>query len=493
MPRATFNRTNAEKEDGRITALAGGPIVVPVTTGEISYASGLFLSQAQQRTRVRRANRSSREESSAPVSIGIAVEDLRVGVPSLLEHPCRLSCIKSESLRTLLRASQIVKLLDLCKEQPGFEICDIGCLEESPMSGTDKFSVPTVQLSAHQKPGQEYTEAWIEVARTIYRHVQAQTTETFSVIINDPSFYKRLRLRPCTKDDAIFSQWNNVLAEILRTISLNGIHYFSCCRPGALELSSDFPATVLLGEDGMVPQEWKMIREQIIAILEAFGLESVGLLIWKDQKGLQADEYPNLWTAMFADDTPANLGSSLALHGLPATHPGTLGGWVELQDPETDKWVPYALTCARCVLPADGHGSSQENRNSIFDDWKANGIMSHIKDLSETIRSFEAERVSTEVQGAREKDELMPPDKSAAASKHLSEMFLRRKAKREQLQAYLDSKSNILGVVVAASALESQHKDGFLDWALVSPREDRPLGDNIVSILPKSNSASLTV
>ncbi|OJK03233.1 hypothetical protein ASPACDRAFT_1853798 [Aspergillus aculeatus ATCC 16872] len=56
---------------------------------------------------------------------------------------------------------------------------------------------------------------------------------------------------------------------------------------------------------------------------------------------------------------------------------GTLGCWVELQDPETDEWMLYALTSARSVLPTDAHVEScaQKGENTpAFDEWKTYGV-----------------------------------------------------------------------------------------------------------------------
>ncbi|RAK72859.1 uncharacterized protein BO72DRAFT_489396 [Aspergillus fijiensis CBS 313.89] len=490
---------SAEEEDRRAISLAGGPQVVPVTAHELSYASGFFLSSSGQRIRARRNNRSSRDESPNTTSDNHRIEeDLRVGVPSLFEPDYYRNLISPDHPLHTRNLDLALKALEICKENDLGMIDNVLFWKQRGLFEQDKPSVPTVKITVKRKPNDPgWAARATRAAWAVYHYLpelEGSATNEYNVAVEicDILFCakNRLRMQSCTVEDAIFPQWEAVLEAILRTILLTGVLHISCCRAGATSSISGSAPTVLLGVDPTASVDWKDSASR--PPLDLHGL-------------------PKSLTHGFKEDKPCEMGDSLASGHSPEAQ-GTLGCWVELQDPDTDEWMPYALTSARCVLPTDAHVEScaQKGENTpAFDEWKTYGvpfrdataarlllvdspglyeITMNMDNLDDLARDYEDEMRCERFQAAQAQNEPVSAPGDLKLWTYLNNTLTKIRAERAQIRKYQDNKNYEFGTVVAASGLKARQQEPsssevsspsvFLDWALVGMRADRRLGEN---------------
>ncbi|PYI19867.1 hypothetical protein BO99DRAFT_131320 [Aspergillus violaceofuscus CBS 115571] len=203
-----------EEKDRRAIALAGGPQVVPVTACELSYASGSFLSPSGQRARVRRNNRSSRDESlSLTIGKPRIEEDLRVGAPSLLELVCYRKVIGPEHPLRIQDLALTLKSFEICQEHDLEIGDDVQFWKQRGLLEQDKPSVTTVTISVKRKPTDpDWAARGTRAAWAVYHYLRelkdpAIVEDNVAVEIYDfLSARHRLRLQSCTEEDAIFPQ-----------------------------------------------------------------------------------------------------------------------------------------------------------------------------------------------------------------------------------------------------------------------------------------------
>ncbi|RAH44293.1 uncharacterized protein BO95DRAFT_465198 [Aspergillus brunneoviolaceus CBS 621.78] len=462
---------SAEKEDRRAISLAGGPQVVPVTAHELSYA----------------------DESPNTTSDNHRIEeDLRVGVPSLFEPDYYRNLISPDHPLHTRNLDLALKALEICKENDLGMIDNVHFWKQRGLFEQDKPSVPTMKITVKRKP---HDPGWparaTRAAWAVYHYLpelEGSATNEYNIAVEicDILFCAkyRLRLQSCTVKDAVFSQWEAVLEAILRTIPLAGVLYISCCRTGATSSTSGSAPTVLLGVDPTASVDWKVVREQIVTVLESFGLDSVGVLIRQD---------------------PASR-PPLDLHGLPKslTH--------GFEEDKPYEWMPYALTSARCVLPTDAHVEScaQKGENTpAFDEWKTYGvpfrdataarlllddspglyeIIMNMDNLDDLARDYEDEMRCERFQAAQAQNEPVSAPGDLKFWTYPNNTLTKIRAERAQIQKDQDNKNYEFGTVVAASGLKARQQEPsssevsspsvFLDWQLVRMRADRRLGEN---------------
>jgi hypothetical protein len=156
-------------------------------------------------------------------------------------------------------------------------------------------------------------------------------------------------MSPVFKTDAIFAKWNLVLRDILREVDLQDMRAIGCYRRGRSSEACSNPPTVLITVNTRSSKIWKPFREQIIDILERYGLNMVAVEFAKDEilrrgsatsKGIDRELLQG----------PAMIGQSIASHSDHESS-GSLGGFIQLQF--KGDWHEFALTCFHCVIPPD--------------------------------------------------------------------------------------------------------------------------------------------
>lgn len=335
------------------------PLVAPLTDNELSYASGCLLSPTPQvsrprataSSRLRRSNGSSNDESPVAESDGFLEADLRAGGPILCDSPCdtipytEKDARYRDALAHIGGHQGIVKLLDICREA-NLEALEIGfCGRRSVFTPRDDPTFTLLVVARRVGDG-----GWIRIARRLYDHLRAEGVTNASVEINDLRFQRRPHFVPCQPNDALFSVWERVAKEIVRSISISGIYTINCVRIGENESTTTFP-TILVGVDSRVQRHWNDTRDRICAILDKWELETVGVMIRKDvdpsRCGIRGRLVQPPRVEVCTDGTRP--GFSFAPNA-PIQGFGTFGGWVELLDHQTNTWLPFGLTCAHCCF-----------------------------------------------------------------------------------------------------------------------------------------------
>lgn len=351
--------------------LAYNPLVPAFMPSEMAYASiHEPYVQALQRhpslatrsspfpsssTRLRRSNGSSSDEEPVPGPDGFIEEDLRAGGPHLCESPCDTLNTIPRSHRhyasvTGDRGNKLVEELDDICQNAGVTLletrfCGRRC-------AFDTNTQPALTFLVLDKRQGVLDRAWMPLAKSLHRYLQRKGLGDINVEITDPRFGRRPSVFPCTPNDGIFHVWGVVAEDIMSSIDLTGIFTIGCFRVGEGVHPEGCPPTVLFGVDRRAPRDWKVVREATIEVLEQWGLTAVAVLIRKDTSTDIADYQQSLTTNPTKLCTKhANPGFSLSPHDNKDAL-GTLGGWVELKSPQTGNWVPFAITCFRCVLPS---------------------------------------------------------------------------------------------------------------------------------------------
>ncbi len=353
-----------------MAAIVENPLIAPVLPAELSYASPgirtrpptLFLG------RIRRSNGSSSDETPRPEPDGFEESDLRAGGPQLPESPCETTVTLPHTYKDhdLFKGygSYVLntQLADICRREnvhhDSLSFCGRRSVYEA---AADPIFTLLVVARRDQSTG-----SWINLARKLSDHLCGQGLQGLNVEITDPKFFERPSIHPCLATDAIFPVWTQVATDIAHGIDRTGVFTISCFRIGCDDDRLKCPPTVLLGVDKNVKRDWKVVREEIVSILDRHRLNGVAVTIRKDNEIIR-DGYP--------DDKDMGSRPNDCLPGpRPATSisprtihdsNGTLGGWVEVRGPTSGKWFPLALTCSHCCFPRE-QGLSEGDLKGIL-------------------------------------------------------------------------------------------------------------------------------
>lgn len=325
--------------------------------------------------------RGASDDAANPTADGYFVEHLRVGGPYLCPMPVYTSTTNIQPLDIPLPPSgstgesfedRVMKIIDKHRIQtPPIDLFpaekDGGFGRMDPTSvwlaqrGSGRYDEPEhlVDTLAILATRASLEDPWLDCVRDLREMLCHENLAHVCVEVVDGQAYgirnanQRLYTFPVFASDEIFAKWESVLGVILETVDLTDIRSISCYRRGRRKDVDVNPPTVLIIADTESNRCWKSTRENVVQILNNFDLYMVAVEISKDFVLESSD-----WT-MNKGIPPAlleagntKIGDSIALHQNTQSS-GTLGGFVELQNPETHQWHPYALTCFRCVDPAN--------------------------------------------------------------------------------------------------------------------------------------------
>jgi hypothetical protein len=383
------------------------PLHLPFAPREITWASSTMMTtDSGNRIRKRRSHGSPTDRAATPTEDGIIEIDYRAGGPVLCESPCTSNLFQ----HTLPRGHKYHNLLaneGHKVQSPIVHLCndeDIGgfvsvrlvgrrsvyALQEEPVP-TLLISMDRVQSDEHEREREvqgKGRRSWTDLVRifraslrkslaSIWQSELDQNNldldaDDFSVEIIDVRFYERESIHPCYSKDALYPVWTEVAEEIMaRVLDPTGIFTVGCFRVGGKIHTRDrywewtvkesrerCPPTVVIGVDRLVERDWTQVRETVMAILDARGLDEVAVLIRKD-----ADSRPEKLVGDWDPRSPLGVQDCRPDPGLGSSMNnsraagdvalGTLGAWVEVQELTTGDWVPMALTSANCCLPPE--------------------------------------------------------------------------------------------------------------------------------------------
>ncbi|KAL4925541.1 uncharacterized protein BDV17DRAFT_300296 [Aspergillus undulatus] len=461
-----------------MATLKANPLIAPIWPAELSYASP--------------------EIRTLPATDGFIESALRAGGSRLCEPPC-------ESLPRIARAHThyalrqgpqshqlVVQLGDICRGE-NIRYKEMNFYGQRSVYEPNAEPMVTLLVLAERS---EAPGSWMELTRKLYNHLRARGIQGVPVETMDPRFMQRPKIHPCLPTDAIFPVWTHVATDIFRGIDRTGVFSIGCFRIGNSYNRMECQPTVLLGVDRKVKREWKPLKEAIVAILDRNNLNSVAVTICKDNK-ITRDGGPG------DDDIGARvkdcrrdpvLGTSLSPRSL-RTARGTLGGWVELLNPQKGIWVPFAIACLHCCFPSEDGLSKVDLQ--VLSDWKKDGVYPQdenkgrllaivspsYKDMNRAIKSLKAgiEELNSDtkyrqVKDLKDRDEFVMPYQERIWA-NVSKDIRAHEMEHQEMKDLLNSNEHWLGIVFAASGLREVQSTtdpqqlSIRDWALLPSSE----------------------
>ncbi|KAL2830833.1 hypothetical protein BDW59DRAFT_158273 [Aspergillus cavernicola] len=494
-----------------MAALIANPLIVPVLPTELSYASpgiqdptSLFGPRTPS-IRSRRSDGSSSDETPVPTADGFLETDLRAGGPQLCESPCETlrKIPRSHTNYTLLQGPGSYQLLtqlgDICHGENVRYSDMIFCGRRSVYEPNDD-PIVTLLVTAGRCEAQS---SWISLTRMLSNHLRGRGLQRVSVEIMDPKLMQRPKIHPCLPSDPIFPIWTQVATDIFNGINRAGVFTVGCFRIGSDYDRHQCPPTVLLGVDRKVKRDWKQLREVVITILDRHNLHAVAVTIRKDNK-IISDGDP--------DDTGAKVQETRSVYN----SQGTLGGWVDVMNPQSGDWLSFAITCSHCCFPAENELSVEDCK--VIREWKQCGV--HVGDahkarllpidspsfcdmnkgvesIAAEIERLKSDSVYRQVEELKAKDEIVLPHLERSWE-YISKSIIQQQNEHHDMRDFFNSNTYRLGTVFAASGLreakstDNPKKLSIRDWALVQPATPRSAGNNMVMLSPFQNPRGLS-
>ncbi|KAJ0418779.1 hypothetical protein BJY00DRAFT_314691 [Aspergillus carlsbadensis] len=339
--------------------LIANPLYMPSEVANASVASlprlATVLGYTPGPARSRRSHGSSSDENPLPTADGFVQYDLRAGGPTICESPCKTITIVPEDHPhhdelTGVAGYDLLSRLRQVSRHAGLDVVDITFAIRQAILDPIAQSTVTLIVLAKRNTGRV---SWPDAARSLYLHLRGQNIHRVPVEITDPSFDCEPFVHPCLTTDAVFPVWEPLAEQILDTVGLSGVHTLGCYRIGDNSNVNMCPPTALMGIDRKSTRDWKLVREGIVTILDSNGLGSVAVIIRKDISPLASGQEL---------DTSASV----------EEWNGTLGAWVEVKLPGTEKYVPFAITCSHCCFPPE-EGLDRAELTDILK-WNPEGV-----------------------------------------------------------------------------------------------------------------------
>ncbi|KAJ5630018.1 hypothetical protein N7528_003675 [Penicillium herquei] len=193
------------------------------------------------------------------------------------------------------------------------------------------------------------TLTWLDAAKEIRQFLRFEKLRDVSIEIIRPGYENPRDTFPIQKEDRITGLWFEIQNAIVAAIDLDDILSFGCYRRGRSKVVEETIPTILVIVNSRSRKEWKTTREQIVGVLNEFKYPEVAVEIVKDEIRTDPSTTAGLNRVLLSSGM-AKAGQSIA----PSRNhkeSWTLGGFVELLDPERDRWSTFGLTCFHCVMP----------------------------------------------------------------------------------------------------------------------------------------------
>ncbi|KAL2788064.1 hypothetical protein BJX66DRAFT_340567 [Aspergillus keveii] len=464
----------------------------------------MTTTDSDNRIRKRRSHGSSSDRAPTSTEDGIIEIDYRAGGPVLCESPCISNlfqyALPREHKYYNLVANEAHKvarpIVHLCNDENIGGLVGVHLAGRQSMCALQDEPVPTLLISMDRIQSDEHERdrsvqgkerrSWTDLVR-IFRASLRKSLATlrqsgldqnnldldaddFSVEVTDVRFDERESIHPCYPTDAISPVWTDVAEEIMaRVLDPTGIFTIGCFRVGGKIYTRDrywewtvkesrerCPPTVVIGVDRLVKRDWTQVRETVIAILDARGLDEVAVLIRKDADSrpekVVGDWDPIPWVSRIADGilvwdlvstTRVPRGMGLGSDGFNERNP---------------------------LSPPPEEGLSAEDVQILLK-WKRDGVNSknvhkrHLLAVESPSRKDVEKGIHFLTDGINQPG-LDPNGRS-------DQMREEWKKDREAMKEYLDNSGNLFAEVFALSGLrvapftEDASKLSIRDWALI--------------------------
>ncbi|KAL5342149.1 hypothetical protein BJX70DRAFT_386274 [Aspergillus crustosus] len=490
-----------------MATLIANPLIAPPLPTEISYASPRTQPQATSifapsppSVRSRRSGGSSSDQTPVPAADGFLESDLRAGGPQLCESPCETIYklppgLKNYHLLTGPESYQLlVQLGDICRQDSLSHSRIIFCGRRSMYEPTRD---PIVTLLVVASRGDSAQPSWITLSRKLFHYLHDRGLKGVSVEIVDPKSEQRPMIHGCLPNDSIFPIWRQVAMAIFNHIDQTGVFTIGCFRIGNSNERLRCAPTILLGVDRNVKRDWKQVREAVVGVLDAHGLNTVAVIIRKDNQVTRGGSLDSGDKGATPEDCrhDPKLGTSICPGGMKDGQ-GTLGGWVEVKNPKSGDWIPFALTSSHCCFPADDGLSAADLE--VIQKWKRHGVRPNDADsarllpvdspsyrdikrgldnLAHRIGKEESEKVYREVEELKANDEFVMPLLERRWKVTVT-AIAQLQGERHIIKQFFHESTHRLGSVFAASGFrevqstDDPNKLSVRDWALIPPTRD---------------------
>ncbi|KAI9373417.1 hypothetical protein BJX61DRAFT_382548 [Aspergillus egyptiacus] len=482
---------------------------------ELSYASEALPARPSSsnpltRTdhRRRRTNRSSTDSDPIRQWDGFIEEDYRAGGPNLCPLPARTPSIPQEHPEwnhLILHGEPVLREISRIVERT----LHVACVDASfvcRQAVFDRSSQPQLTVLINVKRDDPEARSWIGVAREVKKYLSSQGITTVAVELLDPEFGRQPYIWPCFPSDAIWDVWEKLAMKIVSHVGLQDCVSMGCHRIGVHESREMCAPTILLSVERGSRRNWKVVREKIVEMLQKFSLGMVAVLIREDLPVSTVGDEPDFVVSGSFCTERAKNGYSIAYHHGHKGQ-GTLGGWLEIQNPSNGVWMPMVITCAHCVLPTEGEIPG--SRVDLARKWNQTGVRpkdpnadhlllvdspsrldldASIQCNNEMIESLKTTRYKSILRDLNTDEFVTPPDQRwfKAQQKNLK----MREETVVKVQSFRDKERYVVGKVFASTALEQVvHLPGLpfpriVDWALIKPTPNRKVGSNDLTAYP---------
>lgn len=334
--------------------------------GELCSASEHVNTSSISADGRQRTNRgSSNDEHLTPD--GLISEDLRAGGPHLCTLPEEWRPITEDHpLYSRLTPDRdlALKIFDICYRFNVFVEAVVFCTFQSVLQPEDQ-PIFTAFLPAKKR---DKNEDWVSLSREVLQFLYSEGIAGISVEIRDARAAKPDACFPIVESDAIFAVWGKVLDSILDFCDTQDWNSVGCYHIGKEEKNwSQNPATVLVTVDKTASsRDWRASREAVVTILDAFELPMVAVKIVGADIVCAASptptEFPNTKDLL---ESTVRAGESVGRCHYEGEC-GTIGGWIEVLDRETDRWRVFGLTCSHVALPDNANIYTDSNGPVVY-------------------------------------------------------------------------------------------------------------------------------
>ncbi|XHF98278.1 hypothetical protein AWENTII_001838 [Aspergillus wentii] len=324
-----------------------------------------------------------------------------------------------------------------------------------------------------------------EATPRVTAYISAKGKKVVEIIDSRP--FEHDRFEAVEHTDAIHPVWVDICREIVDACDLTNWITLSCVRLSRHGEEESHP-TVSVTVDKTADGDWRPARDTIAAILDRRGLHMVAVKFRRDAIAFNPPGLGNDELAPAALDGPVQIGYSLALRD--SLGGGTFGGWIELQDPDTDQWRKFGITCSHSALPEGSIDTERWRWDGLYLSSETNAVTKleldspssedlqhhfnwHDKKIRETLKdpSFISRQTTLENGGflssTHEKIHQMTIEVSAVCED--------KKQKDRLGHVFAASSQRVRPAVSFLS-----HLPTTMDWALINVPPNR-IGDNKVS------------
>ena len=289
----------------------------------------------------------------------ICIEPDRVGFPSVTRQPAYTCPIPTGHRYAQLWTDEIsLAVGSILKNggliQPQFNLCYRqwrGHLWEGTVTNQES---PVVLFVVALLPDQEQSKVWAPTCRELRDLLVAHGWTDVGVEIAVSDIEEEKRSYPIHPDDEFLERWPSLEDQIIDVLRVTGCSRLDVVRRGKAPKPNENPITLAITIPEESTQDWTMVSEKLVAILDENNLFHVVVeiargVLWQaflDGPGrfLPLDE----WTLL------ARVGGSLGIRGM-AGMSATLGGFIEIQQPG-QSWERYGVTCHHAVVPSKVSG-----------------------------------------------------------------------------------------------------------------------------------------